>query len=123
TRTFTYSLLSPLTVTVSGPGTVTAGYLGTTMQQTGATITLTATPVRGSFFDRWTGDIESLSPTITFEQDANITLKANFIANPFSSLAATYSGLITPGAGGFADAGSFSATVTTTGGLTATVVL
>jgi List-Bact-rpt repeat protein len=131
TRTFTYVLNSPLTVSINkvvnasgtGNGTVTSGFLGTTMRPTGSTITITATPATGSLFDGWTGSIVSTSSTLTFTQWPNTVLQASFIANPYSKSAGTYSGLVAGSSPSSQGAGFATTTVTSTGAFTSTITL
>lgn len=77
-RTFFYVVPTPLTVTVSGPGTVTSGFDGTTTRDIGASYTLTARPQRGHTFTGWTGSISSTAPTITFTMTVGFSVQANF---------------------------------------------
>lgn len=123
TRKFTYSLTSPLTVIVTGSGSVTTGFLGKTNRITGNSFSITATPAVGSLFDSWSGGIASLNPTITFDQVPNMVLNAKFVTNPFPALLGQYSGLIVPGAGEMGGAGFLSIAVTTTGAFSTSIIL
>lgn len=88
-----YIVLSPLTVNVSGCGSVPARFAGTTWQEAGKTLTIRATPCAGNLFNGWTGDIPSSNAALTFVMQPNLTVQANFVANPFTPIAGAYSGL------------------------------
>lgn len=77
-RTVFYVVPSPLTVNISGPGTVSNGFVGTTTRDIGATYTLTAKPQRGHTFTDWTGSITSTAESITFKMTAGFAIQANF---------------------------------------------
>ncbi len=77
-RTFTYVVLRNLSVTVSGSGEVTAGFLGTSPREIGARYTVTATPAAGHKFGGWAGSIASTSNTISFAMAEGIHLQADF---------------------------------------------
>ena len=85
-RCVTCVVPSPLVVTVSGKGTVSAGYGGqtggTTQQDIGLTHSITANPGAGQVFTGWTGGIQSASRTLTFTMQAGLTLQANFVPKP-----------------------------------------
>lgn len=97
TRTVTYVEMGLLTVNLSGSGTATAGFTGTTSRQVGKSVTITATPAAGSLFAGWSGDVTSKSATLTFVMQHAITLQANFSPNFFPDLRGVYTGLITTG--------------------------
>ena len=77
-RTFTYVVSRNLSVTVSGLGDVTAGFLGTSPREIGASYTVTATPATGQRFSGWSGSIASTSNTISFTMAEGIHLQAVF---------------------------------------------
>jgi len=84
TRTFRYVVLAPVTVNVSGNGTVSTGFAGTTQREVGRSYTITATPKTGSLFAGWSGAASGLDRTVTFvPQQGGTELTATFIANPF----------------------------------------
>jgi hypothetical protein len=88
----------PLTVLVSGSGTVTPP--DNTLLQVGRTYTATAKPGVGYLFSHWSrpdggeliGDEES--PALKFVMEAGLILQANFIPNPFLKSVGSYNGLI-----------------------------
>jgi uncharacterized repeat protein (TIGR02543 family) len=67
-----------LVINVSGPGSVSKGFLGTSQRDVGRLISIKATPAKGKTFTGWTGDIVSISPTIKVLMTPNLTLTANF---------------------------------------------
>jgi len=119
TRTVTYIVVSPLTLTTNGNGTVSGASDGQLLD-VGATYTITAKPALGSVFNGWTGDITANNLTLTFMMQSNLNLTANFVSNPFGPVVGTYQGLlydtndVSPQSSGF-----FSATVKSSGAFSA----
>lgn len=123
-RDITFSEESELTVSATGPapGRVTSGFFApviyeppaasptsVTRHMAGKTLVVTAVPATGSVFDGWTSN-KTLTPAqlagakITFQHEANMTLTARFIANPFIPVKGRYDGLATgatPAGNGF----------------------
>ena len=120
-RTIIYKLPSALTVTVSGSGTVTRGFLGTTTRDVGASITIRATPSRGSVFLGWSGSVSGTNPLLAFTMQAGESLQANFEANPYGKAAGNYDGLLSSGSD--SPAGFFKATLGGSGLVTGRVTL
>jgi len=119
-----YVVLTPLTVNLSGCGSVQARFTGTTWQEAGKTLTIKAVPCAGNLFNNWTGDIPSSNAVLTFVMRANLTLQANFATNPFTSLAGTYSGLFHEAAGVLHESsGLMRLSLTDTGFCTGVLVL
>ncbi|HKP36126.1 MAG TPA: S8 family serine peptidase [Pyrinomonadaceae bacterium] len=123
----TYIVLSPLTVNVSGCGSVQTRFAGATWQEAGKTLTIRATPCAGSLFNGWTGDIPSSNAVLSFVMRPNLTLQANFAPNLFAPAAGSYSGLFHETAGvlhessglvrlSLTDTGIFSGFLTLDGG-------
>ena len=121
TRKITYIPQGTLTVSLSGSGAVTRGFLGVTSQPLGGTIRVGAAPARGYVFDGWTGDITSWSSTLSFPMQKTVNLQANFIPNPFPAVAAPYYGMLTSGSN--AQSGLVSVAVSTGGAFTARVLV
>jgi hypothetical protein len=120
----TYVVLSPLTVNVSGCGSVPAKFAGSTWQQAGKTLTIRATPCAGNLFTHWSGDITSSNAALTFVMQPNLTLQANFVPNLFKSVAGSYQGLFHEAAGVLHESsGLFRMTLTDTGLFSGTLVL
>lgn len=92
TRSFNYVIVSPLTLTFSGNGTVTPNLNGQLLQ-VGAKFTVTAKPGAGAIFAGWTGDTNASTAALTFTMQSNFVLQANFIANPFIPVAGNFQGL------------------------------
>ena len=110
-----------LTVNVSGSGSVTSGFAGTTTRQIGAHLTLAATPSVGARFANWTGtggNVLTTSTSYSFTVTPNLTLTANFA--PFV-VAGKYSGIIEGTTPALAEAGSISLTVNGTRAYTGTI--
>jgi List-Bact-rpt repeat protein/cysteine-rich secretory family protein len=120
TTAVTYIVLSPLTVTIAGSGTVSNGFAGTTQRGVGSGYSITATPASGFIFAGWTGGITSSSATLKFTMQPNLALQANFIGNPFVAAKGLYNGLLT--ANGSGD-GFFTITSSATGLFSAKLVL
>jgi hypothetical protein len=124
--TVSFVVVSPLTVNITGSGTVTPNLNGT-QQPVGKTLTLTAKPGTGQVFSNWNvGDASFTSAMLSFVMQSNMVLTANFIPNPFIPVAGTYQGLIyhsnatAPESFGFFSAkltsgGSFSAQINLAG--------
>ena len=97
---FKYVAERPIQVTVLGQGGVTGGFLGTTTREVGTDYEITAQPLPGQVFLRWTG----LAPGFPNPSDRKIhfkpediigsALQAEFIPTPFvPAILGTYSGL------------------------------
>jgi hypothetical protein len=85
-----------LVLSVSGQGTITPEPSAEKGLVMGATYTFAAVPDAGWLFGGWTGTYSSASSTLTFTMETNtpdVNLTANFVANPFPSVAGAYNGL------------------------------
>ena len=92
-RSVVFVVVSPLTVRITGVGTVTPALDGQLLE-VGRNFTLAAKPGPGFVFSNWTGVLPpSASPTLTFVMRSNLTLSANFVANPFPLVAGSFAGL------------------------------
>jgi hypothetical protein len=112
-----------LTVQTNGGGTLKDNNFKGTDLDVNKTYSITALPASGQIFLHWTdgqGNILTNGTTCSFTMTPGLTLVASFIPNPFLNLAGTYTGLFGD-ANDFSPsrAGSFSATLTTQGRLTA----
>jgi uncharacterized repeat protein (TIGR02543 family) len=94
TRVVIYTIVRPLTVSISGEGSVTTGFLGTTNREVGRAYTIVATPAVGWLFAGWTGASTSTNPTLAFTMREGLALTANFVPNPFFPLRGAYRGLV-----------------------------
>ena len=125
-RTFTYAVVSPLTLTTTGNGTVAPRDNGVDLELN-KPYTLNATAAAGYIFANWTdgaGHVLATTRKFTFIMTSGLVLQANFIPNPFIPLKGAYAGLFND-TNGFTstNAGAFSATVTAQGSLTAKLQL
>ena len=77
-RTFNYVVVEPLTLSISGGGTV-SGVSNGQLLHVGAAYKITAKPKIGFGFAGWTGDIVTDSPALSFVMQTNLTLQANFL--------------------------------------------
>jgi hypothetical protein len=77
-RTVTNVVTAPLTVAVTGSGTVTPNYNGQWLE-VGGSYTMTAAAASGFTFDNWSGGLSSTSPQLTFVMQQGLTLTANFV--------------------------------------------
>ncbi len=94
TNSLHFLRLAPVTVTVSGCGGVSAGFLGTTYREPGRSVTITATPCPNSLFAGWTGDWPTNARTINALLQTGLVVQANFMTNPFALRPGTYTGLV-----------------------------
>jgi Divergent InlB B-repeat domain len=79
-RSFTYVVISNITVAVNSPamGTVTDGFLGTTPRELGRHYTISAIPAPGHRFATWSGSITSTANPLVFSPTVFFLLRANF---------------------------------------------
>ena len=85
----------PLTVAMTGGGSVTPNVAGTKFQ-VGNYYTVTAKPAKGYAFAGWTGDQAADSASLKFLMLSNTVLQANFVPTPFDSAVGKYAGVVTP---------------------------
>lgn len=91
-RIFLFNVSSPLILTKTGTGTF-SGVANGQMLFVGRNYKVTALPGNGQVFSNWTGTISSCTNPLTFMMQSNMTLVANFVANPFIPRAGVYNGL------------------------------
>ncbi len=87
-----YVVTSPLSLTTNGMGTV-KGATNNQQLEVGKSYTLTALPAVGYVFSNWTGTVTSPSNLLNFVMQSNLSLSANFVANPFTPVAGIFNGL------------------------------
>lgn len=78
TQSFRVMQAKDLVVSVSGPGRVSTGFLGTTQREVGRLYTITATPSSRKKFVGWTGAISSTARSVSFIMEEGFNLQANF---------------------------------------------
>jgi cyclophilin family peptidyl-prolyl cis-trans isomerase len=75
-----FTVLTPLTVTITGPGKTSIA--NGTYLQSGTTYVIRATPKPGEFFYDWTdGSFTSISPALSFPMSSGLAFTATFISN------------------------------------------
>lgn len=109
TRTFTALARSPLAVNISGPGSVTQGFVPSSLREPGTSYAITATTTTGagrSVFKGWTvsggpslafvgvSNADLGNPTLRFTFRAGLVLTANFETDVAPTLVGTFNGLI-----------------------------
>jgi hypothetical protein len=116
-RTFTYAIVSPLTLATNGNGTFSPN-LNNKLLDVGVTYTVTAMPAPGWIFVDWTRDMNSDKPKLTFLMQTNMMLTAKFIPNPFIPIVGVYQGLFSDTNVAQQSSGFFSSSLTRGGLLT-----
>ena len=91
-ETITYVVLSPLTLSTAGSGTV-APNLNGKLLEVGQPYQVTAIPGAGNLFSNWIGGVTSASAQLQFKMQSNLVLTAQFVPNPFLSAQGVYRGL------------------------------
>jgi plastocyanin len=91
-RYCTYVVQSPLSVSVSGQGTVTPNLDGQWLE-VGRNYRMTAKAGRGQVFAGWEG-APAQGAKLEFVMREHLSLTANFIPNPFTNASGAYAGLI-----------------------------
>ncbi|MGD0615164.1 MAG: hypothetical protein ABSA69_06955, partial [Verrucomicrobiota bacterium] len=117
THTFTYAIVSLLTLATNGNGTFSPNLNGKLLD-VGATYTVTAKPASKYIFVNWTGDEDSDKAKLTFLMQSNMMLTAEFIPNPFIPILGAYQGLFSDTNVAQQSSGFFSSTLTRGGLLT-----
>ena len=80
-RSFTYFLPAPFSLTNDGVGTVTGPTNGQLLE-VNRLYTVTAKPAAGHLFSRWTGGASTENPTVSFYMRSNYSLTAHFYPIP-----------------------------------------
>ena len=115
--------VTPLTVNVNGPGSVTNGFAGSSNRQTNSSLTITATPSPGAVFEGWTdanGKLITSDSSYTFSMQENLVLNANF---RIILIPGNYSGLIQGTSPSVAATGAIKLSVGSKGLFTASIHL
>lgn len=100
TVTFTYVVLTPITISKMGNGTI-GGCTNGQLLEVGTTYTLTATPASGNMFSNWTagaaGDLITNTMSYTFTMVPGLNLCANFgVSAGLLRIYGTYDGSLFP---------------------------
>lgn len=124
--TFRYIVVTPLKVSVDGPGKVSDGFLGTHSREVGALLSIRATAAADFIFDQWEGlpdtpGLDVYKAAQTFAMADGLALTAHFIASPFTALASAFRGLITAPDAAHARSGELLATLTKGGGFSGVI--
>ena len=102
----------------AGRGNTTPALNGASLE-VGRGYSLTATPAAGWLFSNWVSSVDGVigsTPPLKFIMNSNLTLTANFVANPFLATRGSYSGLFdTSGPARHESAGAFNLLVTDRG--------
>jgi hypothetical protein len=125
TRTVTFIVVSPLTINISGSGTVSPNLNGQ-LEDVGANITLTAKAGVGQVFSNWvSGDVVlATTPVLTTPMQSNLVVQANFVPNPFTPVVGTYQGLFYDTNGPqHESSGFFNVTLSSSGSYSAKVIV
>jgi hypothetical protein len=119
----TFVVVSSLTVTINGSGTVSPN-LNDTLQNIGASLTMTARPGSGQVFAGWSGDVAANTAALKFVMQSNMMLQANFAPNPFTPVTGTYQGLFYVTTGPAHESSGFlNATLSSSGAFSARIML
>ncbi len=104
-------------------GSVTNGFLGSTVRSLGEQLSVKAMPAAGYLFTGWTGGLTSTQSTLAFTMPASLTLTANFIPVPWPAARGVYRGLVVPGPGTSAEAGLLVVTLNPNGTFTGSITI
>lgn len=123
---FEYIQNRTLTTNVTGIGTVSSGFVPSSVRAAGDTVSIAATPGNGQVFEKWTftpaGGMPTdfLGRTLSFTMpNSDATLAASFIASPFvPAIAGEYNGLVKAPIFGFESSGFIRLNVGPTGAFT-----
>jgi len=92
-RYFSYVVDAPLVVRINGSGSVVPPLNGRLLE-IGKFYQITARPAFGQLFIGWLGARNGTAPRLVFQMESNLVLTANFVPNPFLTVAGTYVGLL-----------------------------
>lgn len=88
---------SLLSVSSTGGGAITPGFLGGSYRLLGQEVTISATPAPGYFFTGWGGSLSSAARTLKFRMQPDMSLTATFTQSPFFAFRGEYRGLLNAG--------------------------
>ena len=127
-RPFSYVSVRTLNLSIDGSGSVTPGFVPSSLREGGVKYGIRATPAPGFVFDGWTGGITSPSRILHFVMpDADTTAVAHFVPTPFRAqgppIAGVYTGLVQATPFSFDSSGMIRVVLTTTGSFTGRLAL
>jgi uncharacterized repeat protein (TIGR03806 family) len=105
---------TPITLETFGLGSI-RGLTNGQRLQPDRFYSVTAVPAAGQLFTGWTGTILSTANPLRFQMQPGMTLRANFVTNPYAGIRGTYLGLIQPPATPIVGSGWMSGTVNSRG--------
>lgn len=91
-RAFERQYPSTLSVSVSGAGSISPGFLGQSTRTVGQEYTITARPAPGFIFAGWRE--YGSEPTLRFTMSENLSLTADFVPNPFLGAGGTFTAFL-----------------------------
>jgi hypothetical protein len=112
TRSFYRIVNAPLTLNISGYGTVTPNLNGAVLE-VNQTYTLTAIPSTYNFFTNWSGGVSSTNLSLKFVMQSNLVITANFATNRLVAVAGSYNGLFSDTNGAAQESAGFFTLKTT----------
>lgn len=123
---FVYVATDRLKVEATGPCTMTPNYSNAVLEL-GKSYTTTVVPRKGFVFAHWLGKVQdttvlaSSTPKLTFTMQSKLALQAVIIANPFSPVKGTYTGLFAETNRAQASSGSLVLTLSDSGSYSGTL--
>jgi hypothetical protein len=124
TRLFTRVVRGGLVIETVGDGTVVcSGFTVGQELEIGRNYTVTARPAKGWMFAGWSGGLVSVAPKMTFTMRAGLETTATFVENPFDEIGGAYLGLAQSDTVSHETNGLLRASVSTSGGFSATLLL
>ncbi|MES2572689.1 MAG: lamin tail domain-containing protein, partial [Verrucomicrobiota bacterium] len=112
---FNRVLVRPLKVSITGAGTVSPGFLGTTQRTVNRSYSMVAKPAPGWIFREWLG-ASGFDERLHFQMSEGLEITALFIPNPYIEATGTYTGLVGGDLLKHENRGAFSMQLTRTGG-------
>ncbi|MDB6152862.1 MAG: hypothetical protein JWL90_1315 [Chthoniobacteraceae bacterium] len=119
---FNRVLVRPLTVSVTGAGTISSEFLGTTRRIVDRSYTIVAKPAPGWVFQEWLG-YGGNAERLQFQMMENLEITAVFVPNPYADKGGSYTALIGEELLEHASRGALVLQLGRTGGFTANLDL
>lgn len=126
-RSVTFIVVSPLTLTTTGTGTVSPN-LNNQLLDVGSDYKFTAKPGSGQVLSNWVdgnGDVLGTTAELTVAMQSNLMLTANFVPNPFIPFTGDYQGLFYDAINGpeHQSSGFYNLTLASSGSFSAKVMI